>query len=157
MALKMLTQPEPQIEPVTPHIVPVEAVQAMTETETLTQEYVTLYKKAVQYDLKSIVSRMETLRKFLMETANAQGEDAKPYVFTCPEGTVEFSERAKNTDILNPSMLVHDLTEKFDVNVAWSIVNIALTPLRQILSPNELKKYTKEIAGSRTVKAIKVT
>jgi hypothetical protein len=51
--------------------------------------------------------------------------------------------------------LIQDLTTKFGAHVAESVVDIAITPLRKILSDYELQKYLTEHPGSRTLRAVR--
>lgn len=130
---------------------------ASTDVGTMTQEFITLYKTFTSIDGKNVVKRMEEIKKSLQTIANDTMDKDKPAVFSCPNGELIFSERGKVTEIPDPIVLVADLVEKFGTEVAFSAVNIALGPLRKILSEMELQKYVTEVPGSRTLKVVKVT
>ena len=57
--------------------------------------------------------------------------------------------------VKNAMDLVRDLIEKFDHDVAFSVVDIAITPLRKILNEVELHAYLDEQPGSRTLRAVR--
>lgn len=127
----------------------------MTEAEVLAQEYIVLYRQYVEHDVKNLTKRMEELRKALQSIANETVEASLPAIFKCDDGEIEFSPRGKEEEVSDPKKLLQDLTEKFGIDVAMNVVRIAITPLREILSSLELKKYMKEKQGSRTLKMVK--
>jgi hypothetical protein len=131
--------------------------QALTPIEALTQEFCGLYKQYVEHDMKDIVKRMDEIKKELQGVANEQMDAKKVAVFSCKDGTMTFSERGKSYEVHDPMALVTALNDKFGPEVAFSVVAIALTPLRKILSENELKKYLKEEPGARTLKLVTLT
>jgi hypothetical protein len=137
-------------------IPPVDA-HALTPVEALTQEFVGLYRRYVEHDMKDIVKRMDEIKKDLQTVANEEMDAKKPATFSCKEGTMTFSERGKAYDVEDPMALVTALNDKFGPEVAFSVVAIALTPLRKILSEQELKKYLKESPGARTLKLVTLT
>jgi hypothetical protein len=131
--------------------------EALTPTEALTQEFVGLYRRYVEHDMKDIVKRMDEIKKDLQTVANDEMDAKKPATFSCKDGTMTFSERGKAYDVEDPMALVTALNDKFGPEVAFSVVAIALTPLRKILSEQELKKYLKESPGARTLKLVTLT
>ena len=159
MALKMLTKPVTEVEPpVTETLVLpkawVEQPKA-TETETLTAEYLELYKKFEYFEVKAMVKRMDEIRKQLHSIANETMDEKQPAIFACPDGEMEFSERGKVTEIPNPLALISDVLKKFGPQVASSIIDIAITPLRKVLSEYELKPYVSEQPGHRILKSVR--
>jgi len=148
--------PAPQTAPTVLHKVLVEpVVEQPTDIQTLTQEFIALYQKYEQYEVKELVSAMDKIKKQLSAYANETQDDTKPVVFKCAAGEIEFSERSKVCEITDPKALIEELVEKFGLEVAFSVVNIALTPLRKILSELELKKYSEEKPGHRTLKSVR--
>ena len=137
----------------TPSIEPEE----LTSTEALTLEFCGLYRRYVEYDMKDVVKRMDEIKKDLQAVANDTMDAKKPAIFTSAGGTMTFSERGKSYDVLDPMALVQALNDKFGPEVAFSVVAIALTPLRKILSEQELKKYLTESPGARTLKLVTLT
>jgi len=164
MALKMLKKPVTEVvveaAPVTePMVLPkawVEQPQA-TMTEALTTEYIELYRKFVYFEVKEMVKRMEEIRKQLQAVANETQDDAQPATFSSPEGEIEFSERKKEATVPDPLALIKELLTKFGPAVTMSVINIAITPLRKVLSEFELKKYLVDQPGSRTLKSVRPT
>lgn len=154
MALKMLaTKPVLEAEAESA-IVPL--VQAEpSEIEALTTEYLELYKKYDYFEVKALVKRMDEIRKYLQTVANETVDEKKPAVFACKEGELEFSERGKSSHVPNPLALLQVLLEKFGPEVTASVITIAITPLRKVLSEFELKKYLKEEPGIRTIRAVR--
>jgi hypothetical protein len=164
MALKMVTKPvkpvmmvappAPIPEPVViPHKVLVEP--SVSEVEALTAEYIALYQKFDYFEVKALVARMDEVRKQLVAIANDTMDATKPAIFACQQGEVEFSVRGTKTEIPNPLILLRDLLDKFGPDVTASLVDIALTPLRKVLSEAELKKYLKEEPGGRTLRSVR--
>lgn len=158
MALK-ISKPVAQVEVQTktqtvpePTVVP--AIQSKTEVEAMTEEYIILFQKLEQVGGKKLLSRMEEIRKKLVADANENVADDKPAVFKCETGEVRFSERGESTKIPEPMQLIKNLEQKFGSDVAYSIVNIAITPLKKILSDMELTKYITKEPGSRTLKDV---
>lgn len=152
MALRLLTKKEPVIEPV---VIPKVLQPTLTDTQALVAEYIELWKKFDYFEVKSLVKRMDDIRKQLVTVANETMEDKKPAIFTCPKGEVEFSERGTVADVPNPLALIQDLLVKFGPEVTTSVVSIGITALRKVLSDFELKKYLVEEPGSRTLKAVR--
>lgn len=157
MALKFL-KPEVEVEiaPVLdlPQKVFVQ-VQEQSEVEALTMEYIELYKKYDYFEVKAMVKRMDEIRKYLQSIANETMDEKKAAVFTCKAGEVEFSERGTKVEVPDPLQLVQDLLVKFGPAVTASVVDIAITPLRKVLSEFELKKHLKEEPGGRTLRAVR--
>lgn len=138
------------------HVVPVEEVVPSLEPalDKLVSEYIGLYRKCEALDVKPMLARMETIRKGLVAYANEHMADNKPAVFTSKDGKIEFSERKVDTSINDAKKLINDLTQKFGEEVAFSVVNIALTPLRKILGEVELDPYISQEPGARTLKSV---
>ena len=163
MALKMLAKVAPVVQTaaavteveVPQHKVLVEPPQAVTEIEALTQEYIVLYRQFVQLDVKNLLSRMDTIKKALHVVANETMEAKQPAIFKCADGEVEFSERSKDTSVPKPDELIAHLTKKFNESVAMSVVDIRITPLRQILAEKELEPFLKVDDGSRSLRAVR--
>jgi hypothetical protein len=132
----------------------VEVSVATGVVDGLVQEYLILYQKLHAIDGKDIVKRMEQIRKQLQQVAHDLVEDSKPAVFSCALGEIEFDERGEKTEIPDPRSLVAFLEQKFGVAVAWSVVSIAITPLRAILSEAELAKVSTKVPGSRSIKNV---
>ena len=159
MALKMMAKQE-VIAPPEPEVVPQKVLvdtPALSEVEALTAEYMELYQKFMYFEVKTLVSRMEEVRKSLVAYANEMMDAKKPAIFASPKGEVEFSARGVKNEIPNPLALVQELLEKFGPEVTASVVDIALTPLRKLLSEFELKKHLVEEPGSRTIKSVRPT
>ena len=161
MALKLLVKkPVPQVE-VSPVIEPVVEPQkvlvqpGVTEVQALTAEYIELWKKFDYFEVKALLKRMDDIRKQLVTVANETMDEKKPAIFSCPAGEVEFSERNKVADVPDPLLLIQELLTKFGPEVTASVINIAITPLRKVLSEFELKKYLKEEPGIRTIRAVR--
>lgn len=155
MALRLILK-KPEAAPMTPEVVIPKILQAtLTDTQTLTAEYIELWKKYDYFEVKALVKRMEDIRKQLVTVANETMDEKKPAVFTCPKGEVEFSERGKVAEVPNPLALIQDLLVKFGPEVTTSVVTIGITALRKVLSDFELKKYLVEEPGSRTLKAVR--
>jgi hypothetical protein len=156
-------KPTPQVEmDVEVAATPEEAVHkvfvqtpTVTEVEALTMEYIELYRKFDYFEVKALVKRMEEIRKQLQTIANETMDDKKPAIFTCAQGEMEFSERGKATDVPHPLALIQALTGTFGPAVAESVIDIAITPLRKILSEYELQKYLTEHPGARTLRSVR--
>lgn len=164
MALRMLSKPATTVVEVESPTAVVEMplpqkvfveVAEQSEVEALTVEYIELYKKYDYFEVKAMLKRMEEIKKQLQTVANETMDKDKPAVFTSKAGEVEFSERGKKTEVPDPLGLIQMLLSKFGVDVAASVVDIALTPLRKVLSEFEMKAHTKEEPGSRTLKAVR--
>ena len=158
MALKMLAKPEVEVSPVIePVILPQKVLveTGLSEVEALTDEYIELYKKFDYFEVKAMIKRMDEIRKQLVTIANATVDEKKPAVFASPKGEVEFSERGKVAEVPNPLQLMAELLEKFGPEVTASIINVAITPLRKVLSEHELKKHLKEEPGGRILKSVR--
>lgn len=156
-------KPQPMVE-VSPVIEPVVvpqkvAVQALepSMTEALTAEYIELWRKYDYFEVKAMVKRMDEIRKQLQLIANDTMDETKPAIFTCAQGQVEFSERGKVAEVPHPLVLIQELLTKFGPEVTASVVNIAITPLRKVLSEFELKKHVKEQVGGRTLRSVRPT
>lgn len=130
-------------------------VQTTTELEAMVGEYLELWKKYDYFEVKAMVKRMEEIRKALVAHANDTMDNAKPAIFTCPQGEVEFSERGKVATVPAPLALVQDLLLKFGPEVTESVVDIGITALRKVLSDFELKKYLVDEPGTRTLKGVR--
>jgi len=161
MALKLLAKkPVPQVE-VSPVIEPVVLPPKVlvqpepTAVEALTSEYIELWKKFDYFEVKTLVKRMEDIRKQLVTIANETMDEKKPAIFACPAGEVEFSERGKVSEVPHPLALIQVLLSKFGPDVTASVVDIAITPLRKVLSEYELKQYLVEEPGIRTIRAVR--
>ena len=158
MALIMLEKPKAAVATPEIHKVLVQPIaQAETATEALVNEYIDLHRKFVFFEVKDLVKRMEDIRKQLMEIANNTVEGNKPAIFVGDQGEIEFSERVKKAEVPEPLSLVSDLLDKFGPEVTSSVVSIALTPLRKVLTEHELKKYLKEEPGGRTLRGVRLT
>lgn len=156
MALRLILKKPVEVSPVIePVVIPKVVTPTLTEVQTLTAEYIELWKKYDYFEVKSLVKRMEDIRKQLVTHANETMEDKKPALFQCPKGEVEFSERGTVAEVPNPLALIQDLLIKFGPEVTASVVNIGITALRKVLSDFELKKYLVEQPGSRTLKAVR--
>lgn len=153
MALKMLVKapPEPVVEPVIPKVVET----PLSGVEALTAEYISLYEKFEYFEVKTLVKRMDEIRKQLVAIANETLEDKHPAVFVCPQGEIEFSERTTKAEAENPLALVHFLLDKFGPEVTTTVVDIAITPLRKLLSEFELKQHLTDVPGVRTLKSVR--
>ena len=128
---------------------------AQTEAEALTSEYIALWQKFEYFEVKALIKRMEDIRKQLVAVANETLEDKQPAVFVSPAGEVEFSERGTKAVVYNPLGLVDVLLKKFGADVAATVVDVAITPLRKILSEHELKSYLLDEPGVRTLRAVR--
>lgn len=126
-----------------------------SETETLTAEYIELYKKFEYFEVKDLLKRMDTIRKQLQTVANETMDGLKPAVFSCPQGEMEFSERKREAEVIDALALIHELLKKFGPEVTESVVDIAITPLRKLLSEFELKKHLTYEPGSRTLVSVR--
>jgi hypothetical protein len=156
MALKIISKLEvsPVIEPVAePQKVLVQT--PTSNVEAMTMEYIELYRKYTYFEVKDMVKRMDDIRKQLQTVANETMDDKKPAIFTCAEGEVEFSERGTKTEVPNPLLLVKVLLDKFGPEATATAVDIALGPLRKLLSEHELKNYLTEVPGGRTLKSVR--
>jgi hypothetical protein len=153
MALKMLVKapPEPVVEPVVPKVVET----PLSGVEALTAEYISLYEKFEYFEVKTLVKRMDEIRKQLVAIANETLEDKQPAIFACSQGEVEFSERGTKAEVPDPLGLIEALQQKFGVEVAASVVDIAITPLRKLLSEFELKQHLTDVPGVRTLKSVR--
>jgi hypothetical protein len=155
MALKFLvaeTAP-PQVAEQT-HKVLVE--EALSEVEALTLEYVKLFQTYTAFEMKETISRMEDIRKQLQSIANEEVEANKPAIFKCATGEVEFGPRQKKSEVPDPLGLIQVLLAKFGPEATQTAVDIAITPLKKLLSEHELKDHLQEVPGPRIVKAVRV-
>lgn len=163
MSLKMLAKkPAVEVEVshhIEPEVVPHQKVLVVepevSKVEALTTEYIELYRKFVYFEVKDMVQRMEEIRKELQSIANETWNDNQIGVFTSTEGEIEFSERGKIATVPQPLVLIQELLTKFGPVVTMSVVDIAITPLRKVLSEFELKKYLKDEPGSRRLKSVR--
>jgi hypothetical protein len=161
MALKMAAKKvapvvEVEVSPVIePVVIPKVLQPGLTDVQTLTAEYIELWRKFDYFEVKQLVKRMDEIRKQLVTVANETMDEKKPAVFSCPAGEVEFSERGKVSEVPNPLALIQELLGKFGPDVTASVINIAITPLRKVLSEFELKKHLKEEPGIRTIRAVR--
>jgi len=137
------------------HKVQVAEQAELTDLEKLTVEYIQLYQKFAYFDGKALLSRMEEIRKQLVAVANQSVDDGTIAIFSSPQGEIEFSARGKTNTVPEPLVLVNHLLEKFGAEATETVVDIAITPLRKLLSDYELKSYLKEEPGSRTLKAVR--
>jgi hypothetical protein len=159
VTLAQLVEPAPKPETVvfpkawvqTPTVMTPET----TALETLTAEYLELWKRYEYFEVKKLITRMDDIRKQLVGVANETVDDKKPAVFSCPQGSVEFSERGKEAVIPDPLALIHLLLGKFGATVTTSVVDIMLTPLRKILSEAELKPHVVDKPGPRKIRAVR--
>jgi len=158
MALKMhtkvITVPAEPVAVIEPQKVFVE-LPDQTVVETLTAEYIDLYRKYDYFEVKALLKRMDEIKKQLQAVANETVDDLTPAVFTSPEGDVEFSPRGKSVEVPDPLGLIYQLLEKFGPEVTASVITIAITPLRKVLSEYELKPHLQEKLGSRTLRAVR--
>lgn len=157
MALIMLAKmmPEVEVSPVIePVVIPVQPPE-LSDVQVLTTEYIELWKKYDYFEVKDLLKRMDDIRKTLVAIANETMDSKKPAVFSCPVGEVEFSVRGTVAEVPDPLTLVHDLLHKFGPEVTATVVDIAITPLRKVLSDFELKKYLVEQPGIRTLKSVR--
>lgn len=136
-------------------VLPKVKVQPVSEVEAMTQEYIGLYRKLEEIGGKDLLKRMEDLRKKLVAKANEHFADDQVAVLKCEDGEVEFSARGKEAEVKNPTQLLVDLNKNFSPEIAMSVVKIAMTPLRKVLSELELKEYLEEKPGSRTLKEVR--
>lgn len=158
MALKLKITPKVEVLPVIEPVVQPQKVLVQppeSEVEALATEYIELHRKFVYFEVKTMVKRMDDIRKQLQSIANETMDANKPAIFACPQGEIQFSERGKSTDVPHPLELLHDLLAKFGPEVTASVVDIAITPLRKLLSEAELKKYLTEQPGGRTLKSVR--
>jgi hypothetical protein len=153
MALKLLIKPQTQAQASAPKIW-VEPHQK-TQVELLVHEYLELYRQFEAINGKQVVKRMEEIKKTLQTYANETMDGKKPALLTCEDGELEITERGTATVVKNPYLLVQTLEQKFGSEVAFSVVDIALTPLRKILSEFELKPHLEEKPGARTLKSVR--
>lgn len=154
MALKIKTQIDVTPEPVViPQKVFVQTPES--EIEAMTAEYLDLHKKFVYFEVKAMVKRMEEIKKQLQTIANETMDGHQPAVFTCSTGEIEFSERGTVTSVPHPLTIIEELHMKFGPETASSVVNIAITPLRKLLSEHELQKFVIEEPGSRTLRKVR--
>jgi len=157
MALKM-QKPEVEVSPVIePVVVPQKVLveAGLSDVEALTDEYIELYKKFNYFEVKALVTRMDEIRKQLVGIANTTMDEKTPAIFSSPKGEVEFSARGVTNDVPDPLLLIQTLLGKFGPAVTASVINIAITPLRKVLSEYELKQHLKEEPGSRTLKSVR--
>jgi len=153
MALIMVVKTPPvAVVPVIPLVQP---SADPTAVETLVSESIELHRKFVYFEFKSLTKRMDDLRKQLQSIANETMDETKPAIFTSPEGEIEFSERTKVAEVTAPLELLHDLLEKFGPAATASVIDVAITPLRKLLSEFELKHYLIEKPGGRTLRAVR--
>lgn len=158
MALKIQPKTVLEVLPEVEAVVIPETVLVQTpvsEVEALTAEYIELWKKFDYFEVKALVKRMDEVRKTLQSIANETMDEKKPAVFSCPTGEIEFSERGKTSTIPDPLALVQELLSKFGPEVTATVVDIAITPLRKLLSDFELKKHMIEEPGGRTLKSVR--
>lgn len=129
--------------------------QPETETTALVNEFLVLYERYTEQHVKDLIKRLEEIKKTLQTYANTYLAADKPAIFQTEKGVVEFSERGEQTEIVDPVALVQHLQDKFGQDVAFSVVTIALTPLRKILSEHELKAFATKKPGSRSLLSVK--
>jgi uncharacterized radical SAM superfamily Fe-S cluster-containing enzyme len=108
----------------------------------------------VKHDVKKVQKEMEDIRKKLVDIANENGEPNVPFHFTAGDATIVFSERAEQTKITDVNGLLTFITEKLGEEAAQSVIQIALTPLRKLLTDVELAKFSEKVPGSRTLKSV---
>jgi hypothetical protein len=157
MALKMV-KPIVEVSPVIEPVVMPETVlvqPGLNDIEAITKEYIELWKKFDYFEVKALVKRMDEIRKVLQTVANDTMDGKKPAVFACPEGEVEFSPRQTATEVPDPLGLVQNLLTKFGPEATASVVDIAITPLRKLLSELELKAFVHEVPGGRIIKSVR--
>jgi len=145
-----VVEPEPQkvlVEPLSP--------TEQAHAEILAAEYIELWKKFEYFEVKALVKRMEEIRKTLVGVANETMDDKKPALFTCSKGTIEFSERGKEATVPNPLALIQQLLVKFGPEATASVVDIAITPLRKILSEHELQQHLVDVPATRRLLGVR--
>lgn len=164
MALHMLTKPVPhvEVEPVAEPVIEPQKVFVQPTPEimdadivAMTAEYIQLWQKFEYFEVKTLVKRMDDLRKALVAVANETVDQNQPAIFSSPAGQVEFTERSKDAIVKDPLALINTLMKKFGPEATASIVDVALTPLRKMLSEFELAKYLVNEPGSRKVRAVR--
>ena len=160
MALIMVEKPKLEVVPPVVMVEPAKVfVQPQSEMsssiEALTMEYLELHKKFVYFEVKTMIKRMDDIRKQLQSIANETMDENKPAIFKSPEGEMEFSERGKVSEVPDPLNLIDALVMKFGTDVAATVVDIAITPLRKILTDYELKQHLVEKPGGRTLRAVR--
>src|ERR1035437_8335825 len=128
------------ILPATVHKVSVDT-PAMTEQESMTQEYILLWSKFEEIEGKKLVARMEDIKKKLQLIATETMAEDKPAIFKCVDGELEFGPRGTVREVKDIAQLIKDLNEKFGPEIAFSVVKIGLTELNKILSELEQEKY----------------
>lgn len=121
----------------------------------MVQEYLELRQKYDYFEVKTLVTRMEDLRKALVAHANATMEDKHPAIFGCAAGEIEFSPRGTVATVPDPLVLIQTLVEKFGADVATSVIDIGITSLRKVLSEHELKAYLVDQPGPRSLRAVR--
>jgi hypothetical protein len=132
-------------------------LKELTAEEALAEELTALWRKYEEHDMKQVCARIEKLKKDLQSIANEKMEDAKPAIFTCGGGEVEFSPRGETTVVVNPQALVEHLCEKFSPDVAFSCVKIGLTELKKVMTEHEMQDFVKKNPGSRTLKGVRLS
>lgn len=158
MALKMLLVkpvPEPVVQPQKVWVEPTLQTEAQTDVQALTAEYIELWQKFEYFEVKALIKRMEDIRKQLVSVANETLKDTQPAVFVSAAGEVEFSERGTKATVDNPLALLNILLNKFGPEVTTTVVDVAITPLRKILSEHELKAHLTDEPGVRTLRAVR--
>lgn len=131
------------------------SLSVVNELEAMVQEYLILHTKYVKLEIKQITDRMEEIKKILHETANEDVPAAEICIFSCDQGELEFTPRAIKTVVPVPITLLTALTHKFGVEAAYSVVNIAITPLKKMLSEKELEPFVEKIPESRKLKEVR--
>jgi hypothetical protein len=132
-------------------------VQAQTETEVLTDEYITLATKFEEFEGSKMVKRMETVKKALQSIANDTCPPDAEATLSGSLGQVIFSKRVVGTDFpeQEKQVLISTLFEKFGLPVLAQTVKISVADLKKVLSEMEIDKYAEHPFGARILKLVK--
>lgn len=129
-------------------------VAITTELDPVINEYIDLYIQAEEMQLKKIYNRMEILRKQLASNANEMFSEDEQAVFKSDHGSIVFSPRSQSTVIPKAKELIEYMVEKVGEEAAYATVDFTIKQLLNLLSENELKKFSDKVPGARTVKAV---
>jgi len=138
-------------------------VTAQPEAETeasvdndLVAEYITLYSKLEEIGGAKMIARMETIKKQLHSSANAEGDDDSPFVYDTPQGKMTFGPRSTTRELVDVFSLLNKIENTVGTAAAESCVSLKMGTVSKLISEHELQNFVHTTPGSRSLKSVEV-
>jgi hypothetical protein len=126
--------------------------KAKSQTTIMVEELISIQAQLDAIAANKLIKRAEEIKKALQQVMKDSGADeAQPYVFKAPTGTVEFGPCSNTTEVVDKPLMIKLLgTDTF-----MKIAKVGVTDLKTYLSGSEIEQCTTKTSGSRSIKSVK--